>query len=102
MRDFVIVGIAVWATLMAIRKPWIGVMLWTWVGLMNPHRYSYGFAYSAPLAAMAAGSTLLGLMITKDRESPMKGAPMTWLAVFVVWITLSWRFGIDPEGHYDQ
>jgi len=102
MRDFIIVGIAVWGTLVAFRKPWVGVMLWTWISLMNPHRYSFGFAYSAPLAAMAAGSTLLGLLITKDRDSPMKGGPMTWLAVFVVWITLSWRFGIDPEGHYEQ
>lgn len=102
MRDFVIVGIAVWAGLMALRKPWIGVLLWTWIGLMNPHRYSYGFAYSAPLAALAAGTTMLGLMMTKDRESPLKGAPMTWLLLFTVWITLSWFFGIDREGHYDQ
>jgi putative inorganic carbon (hco3(-)) transporter len=102
MRDIIIVGITLWATLMAFRKPWIGVMLWTWVSLMNPHRYTYGFAYSAPLAAMAAGSTVLGLLMTKDRESPMKGAPMTWLAVFTVWITLSWRLGIDPVGHQEQ
>jgi probable O-glycosylation ligase (exosortase A-associated) len=102
MRDFIIVGITVWGSLAAFRKPWIGVILWTWVSLMNPHRYAYGFAYSAPLAAMAAGATVLGLLMTKDRESPMKGAPMTWLAVFTVWITLSWCFGIDIEGHYDQ
>lgn len=102
MRDIIIVGIAVICALMALRRPWIGVMLWTWISIMNPHRYSYGFAYDMPLAAMAAGSTLLGLLITKDRESPFKGTPVAWMMVFIVWITLSWRFGIDPEGHYDQ
>lgn len=102
MRDLVIVAIVIAAALMALKRPWIGVMLWTWLSIMNPHRYSWGFAYDAPLAAVAAGSTLLGLFFTKDKESPFKGAPVTWFVALTLWITLSWLMGYDVDGDYAQ
>ena len=77
-------------------------MMWTWLSIMNPHRYAFGFAYGAPLAAAAAGCTLLGLLVTKDKESPFRGPPVYWLVAFMVWITASWLMGLDPEGDYDQ
>ena len=69
MRDLLIVGIVLAGSLAAFRKPWIGVMLWVWLSIMNPHRYAWGIAYDAPLAAMAAASTLLGLLLTRERAS---------------------------------
>lgn len=102
MRDIIVVSIVLVCALIALRRPWVGVMLWTWLSLMNPHRYTYGFAFTAPLAAMAAVSTLLGLLFTKDRESPFKGSPVTWLVLFMAWITISWLFGLDAEHDYAQ
>lgn len=102
MRDLLIVGLVVLGSLIALRRPWIGVMLWVWISIMNPHRFAWGFAYSAPLAAMAAASTLLGLLMTKERESPFKGAPTVWLLIFFVWITLSWLLGLDPAADHPQ
>ena len=102
MRDVIVVSIVmVWAV-MAFRRPWLGVLLWTWLSLMNPHRFTWGFAYDAPLAAVAAVTTLLGLLMTQERQSPFKGAPVAIFAAFVVWITLSWLFGIDTDGDYLQ
>lgn len=102
MRDLLLVSIFAVAALMALRRPWIGVMLWTWLSIMNPHRYTYGFAYSAPLAATAVGVTLLGLLFTKDRDLPFKGTPVTIFTMFMVWITLSWLLGLDPANDYEQ
>ena len=102
MRDMLIMTIVLMGALAALRRPWIGVMLWTWVSLMNPHRMTYGFAYDMPVAAIAAGSTLIGLLMTKERESPFKGPPVVWLVVFAVWITLSWLAGLDPASDHAQ
>ena len=102
MRDLLIVIIVLVAAVAALRRPWIGVLCWTWLSIMNPHRYTWGFAYDAPLAAIAAGSTLLGLLFTRDRESPFKGSPVVWFVLFTVWITVSWLMGLGPEGDYDQ
>jgi probable O-glycosylation ligase (exosortase A-associated) len=102
MRDLLIVGIVALCALIALRRPWVGVMLWTWLSLMNPHRYAYGFAYDAPLAAAAAGSTLLGFLFTRDKSSPLKGAPVALMLVFMAWMTVSWLMGINVEGDYEQ
>jgi len=102
MRDLLIMTIVVIAALAALRRPWIGIMLWTWLSIMNPHRYAFGFAYDMPLAAIAAVSTMIGLFATQDRSSPLKGAPVKWLLVFMLWITASWLLGINPETDYPQ
>ena len=54
-------------------RPWIGILLWSWLGYMNPHRLSWGFAYDFPFAAVAGAATLVGLVFTRDR----RGLPMT-------------------------
>lgn len=100
LRDLAIVSIVLALAFLSLRRPWVGVMHWTWLSIMNPHRYSWGFAYNAPVAAVAAGATLIGLLLTKDRRSPFQGAPTVWLLVFVIWMTLSWVMGYDPAGDY--
>ena len=59
-------------------------------------------AYDAPLAAAAAGGTLIGLMMTRDRDSPFKGGAAIALGIFMFWMTLSWLFGLAPESDYEQ
>lgn len=102
MRDLLIVAIVIVGALAALRRPWIGVMLWTWLSIMNPHRYAWGWSHDAPLAAIAAGFTLLGALLTRDRASPFKSTAVVLLTVFMFWITLSWLFGLDPSGDYEQ
>jgi putative inorganic carbon (hco3(-)) transporter len=102
MRDILVIAIVMAGALAALRRPWIGIMLWTWLSIMNPHRYTYGMAYSAPLAAIAAASVVLGLLMTKDRESPFKASPVTWYMLFMVWMSLSWLAGFDPAGDFEQ
>ncbi len=102
MRDILVVGIVLAMGIIALRRPWVGIMLWTWLSIMNPHRYTYGFAYSAPLAAFAAGTIVIGLVSTRERESPFKGAAAIFMLAFMIWVTLSWLFGLDPTDDYEQ
>ncbi len=102
MRDLLILSLVVMGCLTALRRPWIGVMVWTWLSIMNPHRYAYGISYEAPLAATAAVATLVGLLMTKDKASPFKGSPVVILCMFSAWMTLSWMAGLSPEADYEQ
>ncbi len=102
LRDIVIALIVLVAGLYALRRPWYGVLLWTWLSTMNPHRYAWGFLATAPIAAFAAGVTLLGLVSTKEKHSPFLGLPVTVFAFFVAWITLSWLMGRDVSEDYWQ
>ena len=69
---------------------------------MNPHRFAWGIAYSAPLAAIAAGCTLVGLLLTRERQSPFQGPPVTIFVTLALWITVSWLLGVDVDGDYPQ
>lgn len=102
MRDFLVMSVIVPWAMVAIRHPWIGVLLWVWVSLMSPHRYTYGFAYSAPVAMLAAGVTLVGLLFTVQKRNPFKASPVVWFALLTLWITLSWQMGLDPSGQFSQ
>lgn len=102
MRDILIIAIVAIGVIAALRRPWIGVLLWTWLSMMSPHRMAWGIAYDAPLAAIAAGVTLLGLIYTRDKSSPFKGTPTVMLLLFSCWFTLSWLFGLDVSGDYPQ
>ena len=102
MRDILIIAIVMAGSLAALRRPWIGIMLWTWLSIMNPHRYAYGIAFDAPLAAVTAVSVMLGLLMTKERELPFKASPVIWFAMLMLWMTISWLAGIDPTNDYEQ
>lgn len=97
MRDFIVIGAVVIGMIMTLRRPWFGVLLWTWVSIMNPHRFCWGFAVEAPVAAMAAGATFFGLLISRARQNPFMGAPVKWLLVFMGWMTLSWILGYGMQ-----
>lgn len=102
MRDLLILTIVFVGALIALRRPWIGILLWTWLSIMNPHRYAWGIAYEAPVAAIAAISVLLGLLFTKEKQSPFQGTPTFWFALLTLWITLSWLMGVNVAGDYEQ
>lgn len=102
MRDLIILAIVIAGATIAIRRPWIGVLLWTWLSIMNPHRYTWGIAYDAPVAAIAAVSVLTGFLFTKYRQSPFQGTPVVIFLLFFLWMTLSWLMGYDTTGDYPQ
>lgn len=98
MRDLLVVGIVLTGSLYALRYPWFGIMLWTWVSLMTPQTLTYGFAQSFPVAAIVALATLLGALFTKDRHNPFSGSPAVWLLLFMTWICIAYPFSYSIEG----
>ena len=98
MRDILIVGIIFIGSLYALKQPWGGVMLWTWISLMNPHSLAYGFSQTFPVAAIVAGATIIGLTITRERRNPFISAPVIWLALFMAWMCITYLFSYNLEG----
>ena len=98
MRDLLVVGIVLVGSLYALRYPWFGVMLWTWVSLMNPHALAYGFARDFPVAAIVAIATLIGVLTTRERQNPFSQSPAVWLLLFMGWICCTYPFSYNVEG----
>ena len=102
MRDFLIVGILVSVLPFALLYTWVGVLLWNWISLMNPHKLAFGFAFNAPLAAIAGGAALISLFIGKDKLRMPSDPPVIALAIFVLWMCITTLLAIDPAGSLDQ
>lgn len=102
MRDLLLVGIFLAVLPFALRNTWIGVLLWTWLSLMNPHRLTYGFAYDAPFAAAAAGVIFLSLFIGRDKLRMPWSPPVIVLFLFVFWMCVTTAFALSPEDSWNQ
>ena len=92
MRDLVIIAIVVVGAAMALRRPWIGMLLWTWLSLMNPHE-AFGYRTATmPLAQAAAMATLAGAVFTLERRNPFDRPAALALLSFMLWITITVGF----------
>jgi probable O-glycosylation ligase (exosortase A-associated) len=96
MRDITVLLAVAAICIAALRHPWIGVMGWTWLSIMNPHRLTWGFAYTMPFAAAVAIATMAGLVLTRDRRIQPFTRTSTALALFLVWMCVAWPFSVDP------
>ena len=89
MRDILLAAIMAMTVPYAFRYAFIGVLLWTWIGIMNPHRLAYGFMHSAPVAMIVALVTFVGLFTTRDRVKTVWSPPMVILLILVLWMCVT-------------
>jgi putative inorganic carbon (HCO3(-)) transporter len=99
MRDMLLAAMLGWITLHAWRRPWIGILGWTWVSIMNPHALSWTLS-SFPVAALIGGATLIGLVITPDKRDFTIYRENGLLMVFMVWMTITLPFSIYVSDSY--
>ena len=90
MRDIAITLIVFGALPFIMARPWIGILMWSWLGYMNPHRLSWGFAFDFPFSQVTALATLLGFLFAADRRYITNGVVAVW-ALFCAWITVTDR-----------
>ena len=66
MRDVALTVFILGMLPVILARPWIGIVMWTWIGIMNPHRLTWGFAYDMPFAFMVAIATLIGFLVSRE------------------------------------
>ena len=98
MRDILLTLIVAGLLPFALKHTWIGVLLWTWFSLMNPHRMTWGFASSAPFAQVIAVVTLVSLLFNLRRNRLPADLSLIFLILFVGWMCLSTMNALFVEG----
>lgn len=97
MRDYLIFAIIFGMVPFIIKRPVVGILAFTWVSLMNPHRLAYGAAYDFPFAAMIAVLTLASLLFSKEPKRFPWTALTVVLTLFLLWMTFTSFFALEPE-----
>ncbi len=102
MRD-IIITIMVFSTLpFILRNAWIGVLVWSWLSYMNPHRLAWGFAYTFPFAQIVAIVLLVALISSSERKTlPANRLVFMWL-MFLLWNVFCTFFAFYPENAWPQ
>ena len=98
MRDILLTLFIAVLLPFVIRRPEIGAYLWVWLGMMNPHKLSYGFASTLPFAQIVAILTMVGYVFTKHKKPlPINGGTLLLFAL-IVWMTVTSIYAInDPQ-----
>ena len=68
MRDIVLAIIILGSLPFCFKRPWFGILMWSWLAYMNPHRLTWGFAYAQPWAQLVAMPTILGVFFLRRKS----------------------------------
>lgn len=102
MRDLLVTLIIFGSIPYILARPHIGILMWSWIGYMNPHRLTWGFAYDFPFAQVVALATLAALFFSAEpKRWHWKGTTVIWLAL-IVWMNVTTLFALMPEYAYEE
>ncbi|MBN9127999.1 MAG: putative O-glycosylation ligase, exosortase A system-associated, partial [Nitrosospira sp.] len=102
MRDILVTLIVFGALPFVFKRPYIGVLLWVWISVMNPHTQGWGFATTFQFAAIIAAVTMISLVMTREsRNLPL--TPVIWaFLAFIFWMNVTNLFALHPEESSEQ
>jgi len=97
MRDIILTIVVFGILPFAIVSPHIGLLLWSWLGYMNPHRLTWGFAYSFPYVMIAAIVTMVAAVLGREKlKFPWSSVTVVWL-LLVLWMCVTTMFALMPQ-----
>lgn len=85
-----------------LARPYLGLLVWSWLGYMNPHRLTFGFAYSFPWVMLIAIVTLLSLAASKESKRIPWSTVSVLLALFLLWTGFTTFFAVVPDAAWDK
>lgn len=80
----------------AFLTPFLGVLVWSWVSFMSPHRLVWGIGDSLPWAVIVGSVGIVGWLVSERRRIPMD-ATTVLLALLAVLYTISTYYSLVPD-----
>ena len=87
---------------MIVIKPHIGVLVWSWLSYMNPHRLTWGATYDFQFAQIVALVTMGAWLVSREP----KRVPLTPITVllflFAAWMCVTTAFALAPDPAFEK
>lgn len=96
MRDLAFVLFVAPLLGMAGARPFVGVLLWSWISFMNPHQLVWGFASTMPWAAIVFVVTVFGCVVAREPKRLPVNTVTVLLVLLIVGITLTSFVALGP------
>lgn len=102
MRDAILFLLLLGVIPFIFKRPVVGILAYACVGLMNPHRLTYGPAYDFPFALILCVITLFSLLISKERKQLPMSIGVIGLLTFIGWISFTTLFAQEASLAVDE
>ena len=97
MRNYLFFLLFLPMPFLSLFRPWIGMLLWGWLALLNPHRDLWGFASTLPYNMIIAAATLAGWIASGEIRKFRLDLTSGLLILLWVLMTVSTIFSMAPE-----
>ncbi len=97
MRDIIVTMIVFGSVPLIFLQPYVGILIWSWLGYMNPHRLAWGFSTHFPFAMIVAMVTVAALLFSKEPKRIPWTSESKLLLVFILWMLVTTIFSIYPS-----
>lgn len=92
LRDVFFATILIGSLPLILYRPWIGPLMWYWVGFFNPHKQVWGFFVGAQAAFPVAAATLLATLYTQEKRWPPMTREMWLFFLLIIFFTINTHF----------
>jgi probable O-glycosylation ligase (exosortase A-associated) len=103
MRDVALTAFIFALLPLVLTRPHWGIYLWTWIGVMSPHRLCWGFAKYFQFGVVVGAVTLLAIFLFGREGRKMPWAPpMVVLLILNLWMFVTTIFSLVPDEAWVQ
>jgi probable O-glycosylation ligase (exosortase A-associated) len=102
MRDLILFIIIAIPITISFFRPYFGIFIWSGITFFRPHRYTWGFMYKFPVAAVIAVPTLIGCLFTSNINKQFMKRETFLLAVLWIWYCITFLYAMQVplfQGH---
>jgi probable O-glycosylation ligase (exosortase A-associated) len=97
MRDLALMLTTLGCLGATFRYPFVGMLLWIWFSIENPHQETYSFAHHTPWNLIIAIVTTVSWLVSSERKMPPKGITTGLVLALLAWTTFNTFFAFDPS-----
>src|SRR5262245_54876171 len=98
MRDYLVVSIVLASLPIGLLHLYYGLLVYSWISYMNPHKLAWTFAQSFPVAKLSALSALIGACIHHDWDmTPLKRRENVLMVLLFLTFCVSTVFAVYPD-----
>jgi len=103
MRDYLLLAIIFGSIPFIVMRPWIGVLMWSWISLMNPHLAAWGVAKTFPVAKVIGLTALFALFLDSNRKPvPWNRSLILMAMIFIMFVVTTFTTSWMPDDARDK
>jgi putative inorganic carbon (HCO3(-)) transporter len=97
MRDLLVTAVIFGLIPFIFTRPWVGILLWSWLSYMSPHRLCWGFAFFFPFSMIVGLVTIVSFMASKEKKEMIWTRETIVLLIFIGWMLFTTVFALYPQ-----